>query len=584
MENLENFLDRKSLLADKKEVTDELLDYLIELSEEEINFDSIEKFTDKKYRDLTENEKKELITKLENADYKKYKNSFISTSKLLYEKSETLVKEIKALNVLNELGYSVYLLPFGYARNNQNFLQKSTDSIFEHRFLEMKSISSDGKNAGYNAYRESRKQADNVILSFEKDVSPKIALNNVQRSLNISKRTYDENNIQADMSGYVFLHFEKTNETELFEIDKNGRTKKIELNSFGLKNTRESINDSQVEVEVKNESIEQPSANISQNEILSTKKSEGTITGSQVEEKPRTEPRSSPRENITETNSFINQNEKSQVNKTANFENEVKGLVEEDEQKEKINVQCKNNLLINENPYAKKCLLDDINKAKSTGENLYDGITKDNIDVFISYSNDLDDKNIQWAYANDTTNTKNLYFRNLYDTKSFFDENKKVVVEVPDFTETPLTDLYKFAKEVAESDVENSPDIIGKEGNFKKLAEIFKDSEIIQNAYNKTELNEKKLLKSDNSEQNKISNLENQKEFLKTSSENLKNTCEKISQNSPELKKAILNEKLTKDLTSEQLKSIVDASTNLAKAINNLANAIENTNKTGNTR
>ncbi len=265
----EKFFDRKSFLADKTVITDEDISYLLEFEPEEINYKSIERFTDKKFKDMSEEEKSNLITRLENADYKKFKNGWISTSKLLYETSETLAKEIKTLNVLNNLGYSVYLLPFGYSRNNQDFLQKSTDSILEHRFLEMKSISSDGKNAGYNAYRESRKQANNVILSFEKDVPSNIALNNVQRSLNISKHIYDENNETVDMSGYVFLHFEKNNETELFEIDKNGRTKKVELNSFGLKNTRESTKDSQVEVEVKNNSIEQPSLSISFGEKLS---------------------------------------------------------------------------------------------------------------------------------------------------------------------------------------------------------------------------------------------------------------------------------------------------------------------------
>ena len=83
--------------------------------------------------------------------------------------------------------------------------------------------------------------------------------------------------------------------------------------------------------------------------------------------------------------------------------------------------------------------------------------------------------------------------------------------------------------------------------------------------------------------QNKITNLENQKEFLKASSENFANSCEKISQNSPELRKAALNEKLTKDLTSEQLKSIVNNATKQAQAESINKNVNNNTDdyKTG---
>ena len=44
MLELTNFLDRKSLLADKTEIDDAILDQLYELSEEDVNFESLEKF------------------------------------------------------------------------------------------------------------------------------------------------------------------------------------------------------------------------------------------------------------------------------------------------------------------------------------------------------------------------------------------------------------------------------------------------------------------------------------------------------------------------------------------------------------
>lgn len=275
MENSnERFLDRKSLLADKKELTDNDIDTILELSSEEINISSLENFTHKKFNDLSISEKADLISKLENADYKKYKNSFLSTSKLLYEKSETLSKEIKILKTLDELNYSIYLLPYGYARNNQDFMQKTTDSILKHKFLEMKSVSSSGKNAGYNAFRESKKQAENAILSFEQDISPETALNNIQRSLGAMIKGYKERGLNYDMSGSVFLHFEKTGVTKLYEINKDGKTKELNVKAFGLKNARELDKNSQVEAEVTAKPIEQPMNTIPQNKHLSNQQSQ----------------------------------------------------------------------------------------------------------------------------------------------------------------------------------------------------------------------------------------------------------------------------------------------------------------------
>lgn len=331
----DKFLDRKSLLADKKELTDNDIDTILELSPEEINISSLENFTNKKFTDLSISEKTDLINKLENADYKKYKNSFLSTSKLLYEKSETLSKEIKILKSLDELNYTIYLLPYGYARNNQDFMQKSTDSILKHQFLEMKSVSSAGKNAGYNAFRESKKQAENAILSFEQDVSQETALNNVQRSLGAMIKGYKEQNLNYDMSGSVFLHFEKTGLTKLYEINRDGKTKEINVKNFGLKNTREFNKNSQVEAEVTEKPIEQPQITISQNENLSIKteknsEEKNTVAGAGVaptisalrfpEEQPATRLRPSP---TTITESIAPQTEKSSEAHFKDFVKEV---------------------------------------------------------------------------------------------------------------------------------------------------------------------------------------------------------------------------------------------------------------------
>lgn len=264
-QDLTNFLDRKSLIADRKTIDDHLLNYLYELSEEDVNFESIEKFTDKKFRELNEQERIDLIERLQNADYKQYKNCYISTSKLLYEKPETLIKEVKTLNVLNDLGYSVYLLPYGYARNNQNFLQKSADSITKSQFLELKTVVSSGRNAGQSAFKDSRKQSNNVIISFSEDISPHIAMQNIWNYINGAKKNLVEKNEGYDFSGELFLHFEKNNKTILYEISKEGDLIQKDIHLFGEKKAL-APNESQVMGLFSDESHPLPKNNIQSSE------------------------------------------------------------------------------------------------------------------------------------------------------------------------------------------------------------------------------------------------------------------------------------------------------------------------------
>ena len=87
--------------------------------------------------------------------------------------------------------------------------------------------------------------------------------------------------------------------------------------------------------------------------------------------------------------------------------------------------------------------------------------------------------------------------------------------------------------------------------------------------------------KNQKTEQIKIAELEKQKDFLMLSSNNFKSNAKKIFQNSSELKKIALNEKLTKDLNIKQLKTIIDNTTNLAKAINKNINKNTNSIKKG---
>lgn len=263
MTELNNFLDRKSLIADKTEINDEILEQLYELSEEEVNFESLEKFTDKKFRDLSQEERFELIKALEKADYKKYKNCYISTSKLLYEKSETLIKEIKALNVLNDLGYSVYLLPYGYARSNQDLLQKSADSITNHNFLEFKNIISEKPTAGESAFKDARKQSDNMFFYYENLKDKNVAVHAIVRNINASKKELLKQGLSYNYEGEIFFHFQQTGQTMLVSIDKWGYVRDKNILSFGLKNI-EAAHDSPVVELFDDKSSPLPDNNIKQ--------------------------------------------------------------------------------------------------------------------------------------------------------------------------------------------------------------------------------------------------------------------------------------------------------------------------------
>ena len=262
--------NRFDFLAGKSEITSEELYQLIELKHEYSSENKLEKFTDKEYRELNINEKKTLINNLLNADYVKYKNCFIARSKLLYDTSETLAKEIAVIDKLDNLGYEVYLLPYGYARDSMNCFLKSADSITNGDFLEFKTVISTGKNAGQSVYRDSRKQANNVFISLLNETSEDKIVNNIYSSIREAKR----NENKFDFEGLVFLNFEKDNDrTVLYSFDKEGFA--IRLNN--------------------------PTA-------AHLKEFRGLIAESPVLENPMTEHSSSPENNIQHENTSVNKN------------------------------------------------------------------------------------------------------------------------------------------------------------------------------------------------------------------------------------------------------------------------------------
>lgn len=263
-------MKRTDLIAGKSELSDEELAELIDLNHEYADMSSLKKYTEKKFRDLSKNEKEELITHLlTDEPYIKYKNCWIAKSKLLYDASETLAKETAALSRLSDLGYEVYLLPYAYARDNMNFFQKSADSIVSGDFLEMKNVVSTGNRAGQSSYKASRLQADNVFLSFENEIDEKKAINNIYREIQGQKEESKKNNIEINFQGLVFLNFEKTNKTSLYKVSKDGFVQKLESAEF-KKYKGTARDDSQVAADPMTEHGSLPDKNISQSAEKST--------------------------------------------------------------------------------------------------------------------------------------------------------------------------------------------------------------------------------------------------------------------------------------------------------------------------
>lgn len=261
---------RANIISGKTELNSEELYQLVELKHEYSSEHKLEKFTDKEYSSLNSEEKNSLIENLLKADYLKYKNCYIARSKLLYDTSETLAKEIAIIDKLDNLGYQVYLLPYGYARDSMNCFLKSADSITNGDFLEFKTVISTGKNAGQSVYRDSRKQANNVFISLLNETSEDKVVNNIYSSIREAKR----NENKCDFEGLVFLNFEKDNDrTVLYSFDKEG---------FAIR-------------------LDNPTA-------AHLKEFRGLIAESPVLENPMTEHSSSPENNIQHENTSVNKN------------------------------------------------------------------------------------------------------------------------------------------------------------------------------------------------------------------------------------------------------------------------------------
>lgn len=285
-------LTRSAYLEGKKVLTDDDIANLIEIHNEYPDVKTLKRYTDKKYRELNTDERTELITSLLNdEEYLQYKNCHIAKSKLLYDADSTLIKEIETLSKLNDLGYEIYLLPYGYARDDMNCFKKSADSITEGDFLEIKQVISTNDRAGQGTYEDSRKQADNVFMSIKYDVPEEKIINNIHRSIGNIKKGNKEKGIENNFEGLIFLHFEQTGNTSLYQVSREGRVNKLESANIEVfkKIKGTAYDSSQVVENPMTEHGSSRNSNIAQNEEKSNQKSsEGRVNENVSLSKPIT--------------------------------------------------------------------------------------------------------------------------------------------------------------------------------------------------------------------------------------------------------------------------------------------------------
>lgn len=134
-------ITRLKFLEGKTSLTDEDIISLLDLPPEKVAA-NIETYTEKSYKELKGNpeELARLTKELTSAEYLRYKETFISKSKLLYEQSSVLYNEIPCLIVLNEMKIPAYLLPYEYAKNKQGDTRHFADSLKENAFTDFKRL------------------------------------------------------------------------------------------------------------------------------------------------------------------------------------------------------------------------------------------------------------------------------------------------------------------------------------------------------------------------------------------------------------------------------------------------------------
>lgn len=170
---------------------------------------------DKTFVELTPKEKEELKEKLLKQNYRKIDDIYIAESKLKREDKQTLKQEINNARNLVKLGHEVYLLPYGFAGGDK---VRSSDSLTDKRFLEMKDIKPDSSNRMVmDDITSAKGQGEDVYINITNNITEREAIRQMYRALGNVKKAYPNNT-----KGRIFLNFEKINKIVMFNVNEKG--------------------------------------------------------------------------------------------------------------------------------------------------------------------------------------------------------------------------------------------------------------------------------------------------------------------------------------------------------------------------
>lgn len=183
-------------------------------------------YTNKAYLELSDVEKKQLIERLKSDSYSLIAGAHIADSKIEYEDELVLAKELKACKILAKLGHEVYLLPYDFAKTESGRKLKSSDTITDDRFLEIKET----QKRIRKEFHEAKEQGQDVMLVITGDIPKETVKNEIGREIgkilttNKEKRenATDFKNPEIGLAGKVYLHFENSGETLLLNIETSG--------------------------------------------------------------------------------------------------------------------------------------------------------------------------------------------------------------------------------------------------------------------------------------------------------------------------------------------------------------------------
>ncbi len=223
---------RSQFLEGKTELTNEDIIHLLDLSPEKTAA-NIEIYTEKSYKELKGNpeELARLTKELTSAEYLRYKETFISKSKLLYEQSSVLYNEIPCLIVLNEMKIPAYLLPYEYAKNKQGDTRHFADSLKENTFTDFKRLFNLRLKHSFDKGLEQGR--DIFFLVNNEKLDKEEIKKQLEKLIKFHKG--------PDKQGLFLFYSEKDYKCFSFESDYSGKI--TENNDYDLKKLRLAISD-----------------------------------------------------------------------------------------------------------------------------------------------------------------------------------------------------------------------------------------------------------------------------------------------------------------------------------------------------